>query len=182
MSDEVIDGKRIFLRPLVKKDAAKIKKICHDRSINRFTHVPYPYRIKDALEFIEKSRIKRKKKEEYVYGIINKETNELMGTISLVRIIKRDNKAKIGYLLGKKYRNKGYMTETCKLFVDYIFKKFKLYKIYINCAKDNKASKNVITKVGAKEEALLRKDILLGGKYHDHYIHSIWRDDWKKWR
>jgi RimJ/RimL family protein N-acetyltransferase len=175
----MIEGKRIFLRHLNMKDAKDLAEICHDRSINRFTHVPYPYKLKDAIDFIRKSQIKIRKKEEFVYGIINKKTNELMGTISLVRIIKRDNKAEVGYLLGKKYRNQGYMTETCKLFLNHVFKKFKFYKIYINCAKDNKASKRVIEKVGGKEEALLRKDILLGGKYHDHYIHSLWRKDWK---
>jgi len=179
MGKNVIEGKRIFLRYLTLDDAKKIAEICHDKSINRFTHVPYPYKIKDAVDFIKNSQKKIKTKEEFVYGIINKETNEIMGTISFVRISKRDNKAEIGYLLGKKYRNKGYMTEACKILVDYGFRNMKFYKIHINCAKDNKASKNVIMKVGAKEEALLRKDIVLGGKYHDHYIHSLWRDDWK---
>jgi len=182
MAKEDIEGKRIFLRNLNIKDAKQIVKICHDKSINRFTHVPYPYRLKDAFEFIKRSQKKRKESEEFVYGIINKETDELMGTISFIRISKRDNKAEIGYLLGKEYRNKGYMTEACKLLVDYGFKKMKFYKICINCAKGNKESKKVIEKVGGKEEALLRKDILLGGKYHDHYIHSLWRDDWKKRR
>ena len=45
------------------------------------------FEIKDAVGFIKKSRINKKKGEILVYGIINKETDELMGTISLVRFL-----------------------------------------------------------------------------------------------
>ena len=61
-----------------------------------------------------------------------------------------------------------------------VAKKLKFNKIYINCAKENKASKRVIKKIGAKQEALLKKDVFVGGRYHDNYIHSIFRKDWLK--
>jgi [ribosomal protein S5]-alanine N-acetyltransferase len=176
----VIEGEKIYLRPLKLLDVNKIKNICNDKSINKFTHVPFPYRLKDAIEFIKKSKINRKKGNEFVYGIINKNKEELMGTISFVRIEKRDNKAEIGYLIGKKYRNKGYMSEALRLMLKIGFEKHKFHKIFVNCAKDNQASKRVIEKCGLKQEALLRKDILLGNKYHDHYIHSMLKEEYKK--
>ncbi|MBI2129138.1 GNAT family N-acetyltransferase [Candidatus Woesearchaeota archaeon] len=173
-------GKRIYLRPLKKSDAKQLVKLCHDRSIHRFTRVPYPYRLKDALAFMKRTSARRKNRSEIVFGIISKETKELMGTVSFVRINKINNNTEIGYVIGKHFRNKGYTTEAVKLLLDLGFRKIKFHKICINCAKENKASKKVIEKVGCKEEALLKEDIFVGGKYHDYYIHSILRKDWLK--
>ncbi|MDO8740057.1 MAG: GNAT family N-acetyltransferase [Candidatus Woesearchaeota archaeon] len=180
MLPKKIIGKRIYLRQLKKSDAKQLVKICHDRSIHRSTRVPYPYRLKDALAFLKRTSARRKHRSEIVFGIISKETKELMGTVSFVRTNNRDNKTEIGYLIGKNYRNKGYVSEAVRLLLDFGFRKMKFHKIYINCAKENKASKRVIEKVGCKEEALLKEDIFVGGKYHDCYIHSILRKDWLK--
>jgi len=179
MGKSIILGRRIYLRNLTIEDAKQIQKICHDKSVHKFTRVPYPYKIKDAFSFIKRGNSKNNTNE-IIFGIINKETKELMGTISFVRINKKDNKSEIGYMIGKKFRNKGYVTEAAKLLLEYGFKKFKFNKIYINCAKENEASKKVIKKLGCKKEALLKKDIFVGGKYHDHLINGIFRSDWMR--
>jgi len=176
----MLEGEKVYLRYLTIKDARELKKICNDISVHRFTHVPYPYSIKDALEFIRKCRINRKKGIEFVYGIFEKKTKRLVGTVSFVRINKKNNNAEIGYLVGKEFRNRGYATEAARLLLDYGFKKFKFHKIYLCCAKENKVSKKVIKKLGAKKEALLKQDIFVGNKYHDNLVHSIFRKDWLK--
>jgi len=127
----MLEGNKIYLRYLTIKDAKELKEICNDISVHRFTHVPYPYTMKNALEFIKQCKVNRKKGNEFVYGIFEKETKKLVGTVSFVRISKRDNKAEIGYLIGKEFRNKGYATEAARLLLDYGFRKFKFHKIYL---------------------------------------------------
>ncbi len=167
------------LRPLMKKDEKRIAELAHDKSIYRFTRVPYPYNIEHAKKFIADSQKKMKKKEEYVFAIALNENDELIGIASLMRFNKMDNRAEVGYWLGKPYRSKGYVPEACKLIINFGFNKLKLNKIIIECAKENKASKKVIDKLGAKLEGVLRESSFVGGKYRDSLYHGILRKEWK---
>lgn len=175
-----LKGKRITLRLFTKKDEKRLAELANDKSVNRFTHVPYPYNLKMAKEFIKSSNERFRKKQEYHFAIALNEADEFIGTIGLIRISKRDNRAEIGYWLGKPYRGKGYTTEACRLLIDFGFKKLKFNKIVIVCAKENKSSKRVIDKVGAKLEGVLKKDAFIGGHYRDCLIHGILRKEWEK--
>jgi RimJ/RimL family protein N-acetyltransferase len=179
MNDTKIDGKRVYLRSIKKSDAKALSKLANDKSVSRFTHVPYPYNLKIAKTFIEKCS---KNQEEMVFAIINKETKEYMGNVSFIRISKKDKRAEIGYWLGKKYRNKGYMTEATRTLIEYGFRKLKLNRIEISCSTKNKASEKVIKdKIKAKFEGILRKRIVLGDKkFHDQEFFSIIKEEYPK--
>ena len=53
------------------------------------------------------------------YGIVLKETNELIGSIDIVDFV--DNNPEIGYCLSKKYWNKGLMSEACTALINKLF-------------------------------------------------------------
>ncbi len=169
--------KRLCLRLWKKSDASKLVEMFDDKSISKFIYqVPYPYKKKDALEFLNDYA---KKKEHKAFAIFRKKDNALVGAIALKDINKKLKSAAIGYSSHRKYRNKGYMTEAAKRILDYGFKKLKLNRIEIRCAKDNQASKKVINKLGAKQEGILRDECIVNGKFHDHLVHSILRKEYK---
>ena len=183
---EIIKGKRVYLRPLAKKDAKALAKLANDRSISRWTMVPRPYGLKDALDFIKKTQKKIRKKEAFELGMFLKKTNEFMGMCSIININKKNKAAEIGYWIGKPFRNKGYTTEAAKLMIDYGFKKLRLYRIQTSHAAGNKASGRVINKLGFKFEGLLRKHVVSGlGKRLDSVTYSILKPEYpklkKKW-
>lgn len=180
MKSRLIVGKRVLLRPLSIKDAKVLARLANDYSVSRFTHVPYPYKLKDALDFIKK--INKKGTNEIVFAIINKKTKAYMGNVDFIRIEKRDKRAEIGYWLGKEYRNKGYMTEATRLIVDYGFNKLKFNRIEISCSTKNKASERVIKdKLKARFEGILRERMIFGDKrFHDQEFFSILRKEYSK--
>ena len=53
------------------------------------------------------------------FAITLKDSGELIGGIDVVKYV--DCVPEIGYCLSKKYWNKGYMSEACKAFVNYLF-------------------------------------------------------------
>ena len=168
---------RLYLRPWKKSDIPAMIEMFNDKSINKFIYrAPYPYKRKDALEFFNKYS---KQKENKAFAIFRKEDNVLLGGITLKDIDKQLMSAGIGYSLHRKYRNKGYMTEAAKRILKYGFVILKLNRIEIRCAKDNKASKKVIKKLGAKKEGILREECLVNGKPHDYLVHSILRKEYK---
>ncbi len=81
----------------------------------------------------------------YRYGIERKSDGVLMGMIDVVGF-HHDNPV-IGYCLGRKYWNNGYMTEACKAVIEELF--LQGYDtIVIEAAKDNIGSNKVIEKCG----------------------------------
>ncbi|MCX6707144.1 MAG: GNAT family N-acetyltransferase [Candidatus Woesearchaeota archaeon] len=145
-----LKGKRIVLRPYLKKDERRLAELANDKTVSRFTRIPCPYKLKDAKNFIKSSNYNIRKKEEYPFAITL--NDEMIGGVSLIRLDKRDNRAELGYWLGKPYRRKGYAIEAAKLVLDFGFRKLKLNKILVSCAKQNNDSKRLIDKLHAKEE------------------------------
>ena len=54
----------------------------------------------------------------------------------------------LGYIINKKYRNKGYAYEACSAILEYMQKEVELDNIYVNIHKDNKASISLAKKLG----------------------------------
>lgn len=84
----------------------------------------------------------------YRYGIVNKETNELMGMIDVVKFI-NDNEPFIGFSLGRKYWNQGYMSEALTSLLKQL-KEDGYHKFHTWSLIENGAAIRVIEKNGFK--------------------------------
>ena len=176
-----LKGKHIYLALISLRNKERLAEILDDKTINRFTHVPYPYSVKNAEDYIKLAKKNKQKALSLDLGIFLKEDNLLIGKITFVDIIYRDNCATVGYLLDKIYRNQGFMSEAIRLILDFGFKKIKFNRIEINCSTKNKASRKVIEKTGAKFEGISRKKCFSGDKtWHDLRNYAILREDYKK--
>lgn len=82
----------------------------------------------------------------YRYAIVIKENNELIGAIDVVEFL--ENNPVIGYCIGKRFWNKGYVTEAFNEVIRYLFDEEKYDNIIISAHVDNKASIRVIEKAG----------------------------------
>jgi len=183
MQRKSLNGKKVFLCPWKTSDAKTLRDLVFDKSIARYTTIPFPYKLKHAKEYIRESSKKFRKKEEFHFGIFFKETGELVGDISIIRTEWKHKKAEIGYWLGKKFRKKGLMTEAVQLMLEFAFKKLKLNRVKICCSTKNKASKKVIERSGAKYEGTERDALIDGlGKKHDTLVYSVLAKEWKKKR
>lgn len=175
-----IEGKRIVLRNWQEKDAKALKELVDDKTISRFTTVPHPYSLKMAKEFIQRAKKGLRKKDEFDFAITSKESGEIVGSASILRIDYRNEKAEIGYWLAKKERKKGFMTEAVQLLLDHAFKEMKLNRIVINCAVDNEPSRKVIKRASGKFEGIERQSIKNGlGKWQDLRVYSILKKEFK---
>ena len=82
--DKIV-GLKIRLRKLRLSDADSITANINDKSIARWTiNVPYPYKKKDALEFIGSRQVSFKTGTNYTFGIAEINDNAIIGCIDLV--------------------------------------------------------------------------------------------------
>lgn len=91
------------------------------------------------------------------YAIALKETNILIGTISLYNYgLRKYNKVKtLGFSLNYNFWNNGLMTEAVKLMLGYIFHSTDCEILEVGHHTDNYASKRVIEKCGFKYDGRL---------------------------
>lgn len=116
----------------------------------------------------------------YRWGIVEKETNRLIGTCGFHAISEKHQRAEIGYEIDIPYWGKGYATEAIEALVQFGFEGMNFYRIGANVYPENIGSRKVLEKVGFIHEGLLRGYLYQGGKFHDANVFSILREDINK--
>ncbi len=117
------------------------------------------------------------------YAIREKDTNEIIGNISIYEDTAREGVAsmELGYALKKECWGKGYMTEAAKAVMKYAFENYGLSIMAIRTSEVNKRSQRVIEKCGFKYEGTLRKAYhIYTGEDRDSRIYSITKDEWEE--
>ena len=184
-----LETERLVLRPPRAEDAAAVIDMMQDGFIYRSTlRVPYPY-AKEHFEFyMNYAREGLQKDDALCLLIVLKETQEVLGNISLARkqypldVGGPYPIATVGYWLGKEFSGKGYCTEACKRIYGYAFQEapqgWGLHKIVGSHFSFNKASGKVMEKVGMTKEAEYREHMWKDGVFHDSTDWGILRKDW----
>lgn len=173
-----IDGNAIYLRSLEASDAEVMLELqLRNKEFFRKysgTRTDDFYTLDYQLESIAKNLSKREKDEKYSFGIFLKETNGLIGGISLSEILRGPlQSCFIGYDLDKPHNGKGYMTEAVRLLVDFGFKELKLHRIEAGVMPHNLGSIRVLEKAGFQKEGIARKNVEINGKWEDHQVLAI---------
>lgn len=116
------------------------------------------------------------------WGVQNKETGELMGTIDVVDSSRESNDIdvfEIGYCYGEKFWGKGYGTESLKAVIKYLFEEVGAEVIYAEHLSQNPVSGIVMKKAGMKYEGSQRgRYIDKDGIRNDMISYSILREEY----
>ncbi len=168
----VIKSKRFILRPYREGDERDIINYLNDKDVSKYMiSVSYPYKIKDAKKWIKKCVKAHKRKKKTFVSFALEFNGKVIGGIGFDPVIEC-HKAEIGYALGKKYWNKGLITEALKLVTDFGFKEFKLKRVTAHVSTKNKASAKVLEKNGYKLEGTLRKHNFRNGRFYDAWLYA----------
>lgn len=97
------------------------------------------------------------------WGITLKENDVLIGSVGFKKIMHQHRRADLGYELDPAHWNKGIMTETVKLVVEYGFQKMNLHSIEANITPDHHASKRILEKNGFELEAHYKENFYYKG-------------------
>lgn len=172
-----IKGKQINLRKLKKSDAQSLFENANNFAIAKYTILPYPYTIKDALSFIQITQRQIKRKESFEIGIEYKQSGQIIGMVGLVKVDFENKNAEIGYWLGKKYWGRKIMKEAVQLILKFGFQTLGLERIYARVMHPNVASAKLLEKSGFKYEGRCRKTVLTGKNWMDDLIYSILKEE-----
>ncbi len=168
----VLKTEHLTLRFLEEDDKEAIfSNINHDEEVLKYYVASYEEKPED---FSLKNLIERfKQNEMYIFAIVLRESGEVIGNILQCN---RPNycmhTVEVGYAIGKKYWNKGYMSEALKAMIGFLFEKG-VHKFVACHMIENAASGRVMEKCGMKYEGRKIDDLFYHGRYHDTLNYCI---------
>ncbi len=160
---KIIKTKDFILRPFRMSDSDELAKAINNKIIARNTlTIPYPYKLKDAKEWLGSE------KKDGVNFCIEID-GEVAGSIGFSHV-QKGHKAEIGYWLAEKHWGKGIMSKAVREAVRFGFEDLKLSRIFGHVYPFNKGSMGVLKKNGFKLEGILKKDVKKKEEFIDAYL------------
>lgn len=105
--------------------------------------------------------------------------NVLCGAVRIRQIDLVHRMASIGYYLGSGHQGKGLATLSVRAAVAWCFEHLNMNRIELRCTSDNLASQSLAKRVGFVWEGMLRQAELLNGKFVDHFVYGLLREEFK---
>ncbi len=172
----LIGTERLILKPYSPEQATVLAETLNNFEIARWTNLPFPYENEYAVAWIEQTLKDIESQTGFELAVIIKDTNELIGTMSVMHIDKRSKVGELGYWIKPDKQGYGYATEAGRAIIDFAFNELKLHKVIGRCLSDNIASKQVMQKCGLTIEGEAKSQILQYGEYKDMTYLGITKD------
>ncbi|MBN2011787.1 GNAT family N-acetyltransferase [candidate division KSB1 bacterium] len=175
----VLQTKRLILRAFKMNDAPVVQFLAGDFAIADTTStIPHPYPNGAAEDWISTHETDLLMDRGIDWAIARRQDSCLIGAITIR--IKENEKAEIGYWIGKPYWGQGYCSEAAQEVLEYGFLVKGLNRIYAFHFSRNPASGRVMQKIGMNQEGILRHHEKRWGKYEDLVVYGILRTEFNQ--
>ncbi len=171
---ERIETERLILRiPRLDDALAIFAGWAQDKEATRYLTWRPHLRIVQTQEFVQSCLSGWEHETHFPYMIALRESSNVIGMID-PHI--EGPKIGIGYVAGRAYWGKGYVTEATNTIIEWAFQQSSLYRVYATTDVENVASQRVLEKVGMQCERILRKYIIhpnISDVPRDSYMYAI---------
>lgn len=174
------EGHRIYFSPVEPQDEPLLRRFINDPANWRgLMHRP-PVNACREREWIESLGRDGK---DYVFGVVVREGDRLIGVAGLHNISPVSRSANFGINIGERaWQNKGYGTEATLLCLQYGFEELNLNRIALSVFSNNPRAIRCYQKAGFVQEGCLRQAVYRNGRYEDEYRFAVLREDWNPGR
>jgi ribosomal-protein-alanine N-acetyltransferase len=87
--------------------------------------------------------------------------------------------ASLGYWVGQPFARRGMMSAALPLVIDFAFNRLRLHRVEAACLPHNEGSRAVLLRTGFEQEGYARRYLQIDGKWQDHLLFAILREDWR---
>lgn len=178
---EYLETKRLLLRPWKIEDVNSLYEIAKDFRVGPPCGW-LPHKNIEHSALILKNVLSTS----YTYAILLKETNTVIGNISIMtknhsNFAKKDKDVEIGYWLGSHFWNNGYMSEAVEKIIAYIFDEMKMQQIWCGAFSENSSSLRVQEKNGfILNHTIYQMYISSLNEYKDLHVSLLTKENYRK--
>ena len=114
----------------------------------------------------------------YSFLIFRRVDEVLLGGITLSNLRRGvAQSATLGYWIGSPHGNQGYMTDSLAAVLEFAFSRIGLHRVEAACLPANEASRRLLLRCGFREEGYAREYLRISGRWQDHQLFAILRDN-----
>lgn len=181
MEEIILENEIVKLRPVQIDDVEAITAAANDERI--WEHMSVTLLTKEAVQiYIENAIKEREKGISYMFAIIDKKTDEIVGCTSFLDISFPHKRLEIGATWYNPRVWRSAINTNCKfLLFQYCFEILKLNRIQIKTGHENYRSQKAIERIGAVKEGVLRNHMIRKEGIIRHTVmYSVILEDWEK--
>jgi UDP-4-amino-4,6-dideoxy-N-acetyl-beta-L-altrosamine N-acetyltransferase len=173
----LIEGELIRLRAIEKEDLKQLRGWRNEPEIKKFTREYRELSMQNQLQWLD---FLARNKNTIMFAVETK-NGKLIGCTGLTYIDWKNRGAEASIYIGdKKYKGKGYGTDTLKTLMKYGFEELNLHMLFGEIFEYNKANIRLFEKCGFKRDGILRHRLYRDGKYWNSIFYSILKREWQQ--
>jgi N-acetyltransferase len=180
ISPVTLEGQRVRLEPLSQAHEEALIAAASVGELWKSTVTIVPSSPATMIDYIQAALDGQATRKELPFVIIRKSTNQVVGTTRFYEIRPNDRAVAIGYTwLAKSAQRTVINTESKLLMLTHAFDHWQCNRVELITDVLNQQSRTAILRLGAKEEGVLRKHLILpSGRIRDSVIFSIIAEEW----
>ncbi|WP_217988498.1 GNAT family N-acetyltransferase [Paucisalibacillus globulus] len=136
--------------------------------------------VEEAEDLVEHFQVLYREGKGIRWGITTKNNAEFIGTIGIHNYSPHTQRAEIGFELQPEYWRKGILSEALASVLEYCFVELGIHRMGAITYPENVASNSLLEKAGFTREGLLRGYLFQHNKFHDAYVLSMLKPDWRR--
>ena len=179
ISPVTLEGQHVRLEPLTQAHAEPLIAAASDGELwnTRVTIIPEPAGMKDYIQAALDGQAQGR---ELPFVIMQRASDKIVGTTRFYEIRPLDRAAAIGYTwLAKSAQRTPVNTESKFLLLAHAFEQWRCNRVELITDVLNEQSRAAILRLGAKQEGILRKHLILpSGRIRDSVVFSIIDSEW----
>ena len=174
-----LETRRLILRPFQHSDAADMyKNWASDPEVTEFLTWPTHTDIEITKAVLGGWIDGYSDPSHYNWVMELKDGGEIIGNISVVKLVEKIEAAEIGYCMGKAWWGQEFMPEALRTVIAYLFDEVGLNRVAAWHDTNNPKSGRVMVKAGMKLEGVLRASAIhRNGVIYDKACYSILRNE-----
>jgi ribosomal-protein-alanine N-acetyltransferase len=172
-----LSGSIITLRELRLSDAPALFESLATDEVARFISPP-PSTVEGFERFIAWTLRERAAGQYVCFAVVPRGSDAAIGLFQIRSLEPAFSNAEWGFAIDCKFWGTGVFVDGAKLAIDFAFHVLGTHRLEARASTENGRGNGALRKVGAFEEAVLRRSFLRGGEYHDQTLWTILREDW----
>ena len=166
-------GTKCYLSPIDSNDAEQYAVWLNDMTVTEYLQT-----ASSIISLEGEKELLKKFAQEHTYGIVDAQTDRLIGNTGLFAVNHLHRTAEVGIFIGDTdYWNKGYGHEALSLLLDYSFKILNLHSILLRVYAFNQRAVACYEKVGFKKIGEIRDGLIRNMTYHNIVLMDIFPTD-----
>jgi RimJ/RimL family protein N-acetyltransferase len=178
--DLILQTDKIILRPMISEDFNSFERLTDDQSM----WIYFTSDLSDRSElqnWIDTALLDMKNKYRLAFTVIEKSSDNPVGSTSFGNISYRDRRIEIGWTwISREFQGKGVNSQIKYLMLKYAFETIDFERVEIKTDILNLPARKALLRIGATEEGVLRSHTLMThGRRRDTIYYSILKSEWE---